>query len=212
MTEHDIADLAEALTKVGQDAVRGGLVVGSGGNLSARIPGTEEILVTSAGSWLDRPEFSRVRLADGGTVSGPVPTSELALHLAVYRVRPDANAIIHLHPQSTVLLDAAGARIRLITTDHAFYVRRVAVTPFFRPGTTELADAAAVAVVDGTNCVILPHHGCCVLGPDVPAAWRRAANLEEAARLTLQAIVLTGGLPGQVVAECPVSFDDADTV
>ena len=54
------------------------------------------------------------------------PSTELALHLATYRARPDVNAVVHLHPQSAVLLDALGEPIRLITTDHAFYLRRVA--------------------------------------------------------------------------------------
>jgi L-fuculose-phosphate aldolase len=75
--------------------------------------------------------------------------------------------------------------------------------PFHPPGTAELARAAAEAVAGGTNCVILAHHGCSVLGGDVAMAHRRASNLDEAARLTYRALVLTGGLPGREIPECP---------
>jgi ribulose-5-phosphate 4-epimerase/fuculose-1-phosphate aldolase len=215
--------LVAELAKAGRHVVERGLVVGSGGNLSARVPGSDRLLVTGAGTWLDAlgPDcFARVRLADGQPVSdgrGPTgasrrPSTELALHLAIYRSRPDVTAVVHLHPLTSILLDALGERIRLVTTDHAAYVRRVAVTAFHPPGTPELADVAGRAVADGTNCVLLPHHGCAVVADSVEMALRRAVNLEEAARLTYRALVLTGGLAGRSVPECPVSYTDDATV
>ena len=193
-------DLRDHLTDVGRAVTRGGLVVGSGGNLSARHPGSDEFWVTGAGTWLDRLTAESYALVRRGTArsSATPPTTELALHVATYRVRPDVNAIIHLHPQMAVLLDALGERIQLVTTDHTFYLGRVARTPFHPPGTRALARAAAAAVADGTNCVILAHHGCSVLGETIEMAHRRAANLEEAARLTYQALLL-----GRDVVECP---------
>ena len=115
-------DLRDQLARVGQAVTQAGLVVGSGGNLSAREPGSDEFWVTAAGTWLDRLDhgsFVRVRAGDGSVVgdSSALPTTELGLHVATYRVRPDANAIVHLHPQATVLLDALGQRVRLVTTE-----------------------------------------------------------------------------------------------
>src|SRR5213078_392151 len=106
-------DLRDQLAHAGYSVVSAGLVVGSGGNLSARVPGADTIWVTGAGTWLDRlnrPDFVEVRLADGGPVGdGTVaPSSELPLHLETYRARPDVQAIIHLHPQTALLLDALG--------------------------------------------------------------------------------------------------------
>jgi ribulose-5-phosphate 4-epimerase/fuculose-1-phosphate aldolase len=206
------ASLVADMIAIGRAAVAAGLVVGSGGNLSARVPGGATFWVTHAGTWLDRlraKDFAEVAVDDGAVRSG-TPSTELALHLATYRVRPDVNAIVHLHPQTAVLLDALGERIRLITTDHAFYLRRVARVPFFPPNTRELAQAAAAAVADGTNCVILAHHGCSVLGPDLAMAYRRASNLEEAARLTYRALALTGGLPDASIPECPWDLPGLD--
>lgn len=203
------SDPRELLARLGLDAVRAGLAVASGGNLSARTGDAAGAWVTAAGTWLDRLDekaFVRVRLSDGAVLEaapGARPSTEVALHLHTYRVRPDINAIIHLHPQLAILLDALGEPIRLVTTDHQVYVRRVARTPFHPPGTAELAEAAAAAVADGTNCVLLAHHGCSVLGEDPLMAYRRAVNLEEAARLTYRALLLTGGLPGRTIEECP---------
>jgi L-fuculose-phosphate aldolase len=187
--------------------------VASGGNLSARLPGADTFWVTAAGTWLDRltpADFVEVRLGDG--VAGGGASTEVALHLATYRVRSDVNAVVHLHPQLAILLDSLGERIRLITTDHAFYLRRIARTPFHPPNTADLAAVAAEAVADGTNCVLLAHHGCSVLGPDLTMAHRRAVNLEEAARLTYRALVLTGGLPDRAIVECPWELPDAGLI
>jgi ribulose-5-phosphate 4-epimerase/fuculose-1-phosphate aldolase len=181
------------LVRAGRKVVAAGLVVGSGGNMSARAEDPDEIWVTPTGVWLDElsvRELSRVRIRDGSLTDGPAPTSELALHLATYRARPDVSAVIHLHPQALLLLDACDEPVRLVTTDHRFYVRRVARTPFHPPGGTEVAEAAADAARDGTDCVVLGNHGCSVLADSVDLALKRAVNLEEAARLTYAALTL----------------------
>ena len=197
--------LVDQLITVGRKAVAAGLVIGSGGNLSARAPGSDACLVTCSGSWLDEltpDDFSVVGIADGAVRSGhPKPSSEALLHLATYRVRPDVNAIIHLHPQTSVLLDALGHPIRLLTIDHAYYVREVRSTPFIQSGTPELAEAGAAAAADGCNCVILGHHGCSVLGETIELAHKRAANLEEAARATLTMLQL-----GDTTTACPPEY------
>src|SRR3954467_5236793 len=84
-------DLRDQLAHVGYDVVQAGLVVGSGGNLSARIPDEDAIWVTASGTWLERlsrNSFVPVRISDGspatvGSTPPPrlEPTSELALHL-----------------------------------------------------------------------------------------------------------------------------------
>lgn len=201
----DLAVLVEQLCALGSKAVSAGLALGSGGNLSARLPGADECVVTCSGSLLDEltpDQFSVVGIADGAVRSGhPVPSSEVALHLASYRVRPDANAVVHLHPQTSVLLDALGKPIRLLTIDHAYYVRDVRSTPFIQSGTPELAQAGADAIADGCNCVILGHHGCSVVADTVELAWKRAANLEEAARATLTMLQL-----GDTTTACPPAY------
>ena len=208
-------DLRDQLAHVGYDVVQAGLVCGSGGNLSARIPDEDACWVTASGVWLDRlsrTTFAPVRITDGspavvGTLPPPriQPTSELALHLALYRTRPDVNAVIHLHPQTALLLDALGEHVRIVTTDHAFYLRRVSTVPFRLPGTTELAALTAAMAADGTDCLVLSHHGCVVMADSVELAHKRARYLEEAAALTYRALT-AGRLDG--LRECPEEFLD----
>jgi L-fuculose-phosphate aldolase len=211
------------LAFLGRSAVAAGLVVGSGGNLSARASSADEICVTGAGTWLDRlppSAFARVRISDGavfdavdGTETGdgaerdaPSPTSALALHLATYRARPDVNVVVHLHPQSVLLLDALGEPVRLVTTDHLAYVREVVRTPFVVPGTERVGTLAADAVRGGANCVVLANHGVSILAGSVELAHKRAFCLEEAARLTYSALALGRAAD---LRPCPPDFDQA---
>ncbi|MGP3986674.1 class II aldolase/adducin family protein [Streptomyces sp. 3N207] len=198
--------LIEQLIDVGATAVRRGFVLASGGNLSARLPGSEEYVVTGQGTWLDRltPEdFSVMNLAGQVVGGNQKPSSEWKLHQRTYRVRGDANAIVHMHPQHAVLVDALGHPIRLLTLDHAVYVRSIGRTDFYPNGSDELADTAAEQAKEH-NCVLLAHHGCSALGEDVGMAFRRAMNLEEAATATYRALLL-----GDRTTCFPVSADEA---
>jgi len=203
-TDPDWTGLVEELVDAGRTLVRAGLVLASGGNLSARRPGGAVAAVTARGTWLDRlgqADFTLVRLDDGPVVGGaPDPSTELALHLECYRARPDASAVVHVHPQTSVLLAALGRPIRTITTDHAAYVGTVRVAPFRHPGTPQLATEAA-ALLHDCDCVVLSHHGCSVVGDSVEMALRRVLNLEEAAKLTYAALLI-----GDTDTVCPPSY------
>ena len=185
-------ELLDALAEVGRMAVGSGLALASGGNLSGRLPGGSEFVVTGAGTWLDRltrDDFSVLSL-EGDVVGGAErPSSEWKLHQRTYQVRPDVNAVVHLHPQHAVLVDALGHPIRLITLDHAYYVRSVGTVPYFPNGSDELADTAAEQAREH-DCIVLSHHGCSTLGADVGMAYRRALNLEEAATATYRCLAL----------------------
>ncbi|MGW4032389.1 class II aldolase/adducin family protein [Streptomyces sp. NPDC004838] len=202
---HTREDLRERLMEVGRLVVERGLVLASGGNLSARLPGSDEFVVTGAGTWLDRLEetdFSVMTLAGERTGGAARPSSEWKLHQRTYQVRPDVNCVVHLHPQHAVLLDAIGQPIRLISLDHAYYVRSVGTVPYYPNGSDELA-AAAAEQARQHNCMVLSHHGCSSLGEDIGMAFRRAVNLEEAATATFRALTLgntTASFPPEELA------------
>jgi L-fuculose-phosphate aldolase len=193
MTDHVwMADAIEQLVRTGASAVASGLVLASGGNLSARSPEQDSYLVTGAGTWLDRltpASFTHQKL-DGTVLSGPKPSSEWKLHARIYEVRPDAQAVIHLHPQYALLVTALGHKIRFITQDHAFYVGSYGYTKYYLNGSDELADTAAEQVRETNNVTILGNHGIAALGKSVDEAYRRAMNLEEAAKATYRALLL----------------------
>jgi len=188
----DLAALMGELSDVGRDAVGRQLVLASAGNLSARLPGTDTFVVTASGTWLDRlaPANYSVLDLEGTVLSGhPTPSSEWKLHARTYAVRPDVSCVIHLHPLTAVILDACGIGIRLIVQDHVYYLGKVGRVPFSPNGSDELADTTAEASRD-CNAVILAHHGCSTLGDTISMAYRRALNLEEAAKATMMALQL----------------------
>ncbi len=183
------------MARVGRYAVDHGLVVASGGNLSVRGDGTDHprdrFLVTGRGTFLDALDASSFAELDlGGAVhAGAEPSSEWRLHQRTYLRRPDVGAIVHLHPAYSVLLDALGAPLRLLTLDHVAYVGEPTRIPFLPNGSDELADAAAQAAAS-SDCVVLAHHGCSALGPTLEAAFRVAVNLESAAEATYRLLLL----------------------
>jgi L-fuculose-phosphate aldolase len=187
VSEYDVA--AAAVVRAGARLVSAGLVVGSGGNVSARLG--DRLVVTPAAAWLDELDPVGLSLvgADGTHLDGPPPTSELPLHLAGYAARPDVGAVVHAHPQSVLLLSALDRLPVLATTDHAHYVRSVGAVGFHPPGSAQLAEAAAHELGEH-EVVVLARHGISAVGDDVETAVRRALNVEEAARLTLGALGL----------------------
>ena len=194
---------AEGLVALGRRVVAAGLVVASGGNLAVRLAAQDRLLVTPQG-WalddLDPAALVAVGL-DGRHVSGTyAPTTELALHLAAFSARSDAVVCLHLHPPMATLLHAGGLPIRRITTDHAYYLRRLAAVPFIQPGSDRLARAVAVELADA-DVVLLGHHGCVVIADSLDVGFSRAANLEAAAVATYRAHVL-----GSDVTDCPPEF------
>jgi L-fuculose-phosphate aldolase len=188
----DYGDLIEELAEAGRDAVSRGLVLASGGNLSARHPGADTFVLTGTGTYLDRLDADAFAVMDldGSVVGGPArPSSEWKLHQRTYRARPDVNAIVHLHPQLAVLLDALGYEVRLIMLDHAYYLRQISRCAYAPNGSDELGDWAAEASRD-SDVVILEYHGCSTLGDTVAMAYRRSLNLEEAAQATFRCLQL----------------------
>lgn len=186
-----ISEVIPQLIDAGRQVVERGLVLASGGNLSARLT-DDAFVVTASGTWLDRltvADFSIVNAAGEVIGGADRPSVEWKLHHHTYAVRPDVAAVVHLHPQHALLVDMLGERIRCTTLDHAFYLGRVARVPFRPAGSEEIATLAANAVADGTNAVVLAHHGCSALGDTVSMALRRAMNLEEAATMTYRLLL-----------------------
>jgi ribulose-5-phosphate 4-epimerase/fuculose-1-phosphate aldolase len=194
---------ADGLVALGRRVVAAGLVVASGGNLAARLPEPDRILVTPRGWALDELDAAALATVglDGRHIFGPyAPTTELALHRAALGSRSDAAVCLHLHPPMATLLHAAGRPIRRITTDHAYYLRRLEAVPFSQPGSDQLARAVVAGLADA-DVVLLAHHGCLIVADSFEVGFSRAANLEAAATATYRAHVL-----GADVAECPPEF------
>jgi len=185
--------LVQEMIQIGSDIVSRKLTLASGGNMSVRDPeNSEQFVVTGAGTWFDRlgaNHFSTVSL-EGQVVGGTIqPSSEWKLHQRTYVKRPDVMAIIHVHPQYSVLIDALGHSVRFFTVDHISYVESIGTVPFAPNGSDALGDSVAEQFAT-QNCVILGNHGSATAADSLEMAYRRVLNLEEAAMNTYRALLL----------------------
>ena len=172
-----------------------GLLVALDGNLSARLPdGT--VLCTRAGchkGFVTEDDLV-VTDADGHWLRGlGRPTSELALHLACYRERPDVMAVVHAHPPHGIAATVAGIDLdRPILPEVVLTLGTVPTVPYARTGTAELAEDVA-AVSRWRDAMLLDRHGAVALGRDLMQAYSHLETLEQLARVALLACS-AGGL------------------
>ncbi|XMA36563.1 class II aldolase/adducin family protein [Streptomyces albogriseolus] len=166
--------------------VADGLVVGTSGNVSVRVGDT--VLVTPSGVPYDRLRPADVTGVDltGRQVLGTlVPTSELPLHLAVYR-ETDARAVVHTH---AVHATAASTLVDQLPPIHymtAALGGPVRVARYATYGTPELAAHTLRALEDRTGC-LLRNHGTLTYGATLDQAYDRTAQLEWMCRVWLTA-------------------------
>ncbi|MFF2720741.1 class II aldolase/adducin family protein [Streptomyces sp. NPDC058011] len=171
-----------------------GLVVGTSGNVSARVG--DLVLVTPTGVPYDRLGAEDAVGVDlgGRQVLGQLrPTSELPLHLAVY-TETDAAAVCHTHAVHATAVSTLVTEVPLVHYAAAILGGPVRTAPYARYGTPELADAMLTALRGRTGC-LLANHGTVTYGSTLGQAYERTAQLEWLCRLWLTASALPGRTP-----------------
>ncbi|RSM68244.1 aldolase [Actinoplanes sp. ATCC 53533] len=165
------------------------LTFGRTGNISVR--DGEQILLTPTGASLgalDPDGLSIINVA-GDHLGGPKPSKEGFLHAAVYRSRPSAGAVVHLHSTYSVAvscladLDPADA-LPPLTAYYVMRVGRLPLLPYHAPGDPSLRAVAEETARDH-HAFLLANHGPVVAGTDLAAAADAVEELEETARLFL---------------------------
>lgn len=184
-----------ALVATARRTVADGLVVGTSGNVSVRVGDT--VLVTPSGVPYDRlapDDVTGVGL-DGRQVLGTlVPTSELPMHLAVYRARPDARAVVHTHAVHATAVSVLVPELPPVHYMAAALGGPVRVAPYAAYGTDALARHMLDALADRTGC-LLQNHGTITYGTSLDQAYDRTAQLEWMCRLWLTASSLPDRTP-----------------
>jgi L-fuculose-phosphate aldolase len=161
-----------------QELVQAGLVVGTAGNVSVR--DGDLVAVTPSGVRYAAltPELVGVHQLDGTAVEAPLaPTSELPLHLAVYRARPEVGAVVHTHPPAATALSALVDEVPAVHYYTALFGGGVRVARYAAYGTDELAGHVVRALAGRTGC-LMASHGAVTVGPDLAAALDKSLYLE----------------------------------
>ncbi len=163
-----------------------GLTTTSGGNLSVRLPGNK-ILLTPSASDKGRMKGSEIGVMDmdGKILSKFKPSIESSMHLMIYKVRPDVNAVVHAHPVVASTFAATDAEIncRLLAESYAI-LGKPAYAPYLLMGTKELAETVS-KTAKSANCIIMRNHGVLTVGKSLLEAFDRLEVLETCAKMTL---------------------------
>jgi L-fuculose-phosphate aldolase len=150
-----------------------GYVAATNGNLSVRLDG-QTLLVTPTSVSKGMTRLQDLIVVDmGGRIlagRGSV-TSEIAMHLLIYRMRSDVNAIVHAHPPVATGYAAAGIPLNpALVCEAVIGLRGVPLAPYATPGTADLADALRPLVPEH-EAILMANHGMVTYGEDLLRAY-----------------------------------------
>jgi len=173
----------------------GGLVAGTWGNVSARVPKKNLFVITPTG--MPYPELTARDMAvmnmQGEVVEGKrSPSSEYMLHLLIYQSRPDVQAVMHTHSVYASALSVARKPVPPLTEELVQLVGGgVPVAPYARAGSPELAKAAA-GTLGPLGAVLLANHGVVGVGRNLEESLHVCQIVEKAAHIYILAVMAGG--------------------
>src|SRR3954447_25059726 len=174
MFERKRNEVAEASRRLAAE----GLVIGTSGNISARA-GENEVAISPTGAVLAELDPEQVTVVDmgGAVVAGDLaPTSELDLHLGVYR-RYDAGAVVHTHAPMATALSCVLDELPCVHYQMLLLGGPVPVAPYATFGTPELA-ASVLDALEGHTAALMANHGAIAYGGGLDEAVERSVLLE----------------------------------
>jgi len=172
-----------------------GIVAATDGNISHRMM-TDRVMITPAGrsfANLNTDELAYVDI-DGNILNfEQKPSSELPMHLEIYRQRPEINAVIHAHPPYATAFTVTGNSLsEPILPEVVMMFGEIPTAPYATPSTQESAESIRHLIKD-YDAILLDHHGAVTYGKSLEDAFYKMEKLEHAAKTVLAAKSL--GIP-----------------
>ena len=187
-------ELREAIVEVGRRLYARGYTASNDGNISLRLD-DRRLLMTpkSVCKGFMSPDMMVVTDLDGKKLAGERdPSSEMQMHLEVYRQRPDARAVVHAHPPIATGFAVAGIPLdRAVLAEVVTTLGSVPIAEYATPSTKELPEAVR-KYVKAHDGMLLANHGALTLGSDVFAAYYKMETIEHFAHISLVARLLGG--------------------
>ena len=182
-----IEQLRDDIVRFGKMLHQNGLVAATDGNISARMAdGT--VLCTPTLMSKGMMEADDLVIVDehGRKLSGRrEASSEIAMHLLIYRERPDVNAVVHAHPPTATGYAAAGIPLdTALCSEIVVTLGSVPLARYGTPGTTELAEALAPLIADH-QAILMANHGVVTYGEDLLTAYMNMETVEHYAKIAL---------------------------
>lgn len=190
------------IIRVGRLLYEEGLNTGTDGNISCLVDGGKFLWATGSGSakgFLREEDLVKCDLAGNAVEGTGKPSSELKVHLCVYRHNALAHAVVHAHTVAATALASAGTGLtEPLLPPVTLQLGKVHVAPYALTGTQAVADSILPYVAEN-NAVLLANHGAVTWGKDLWQAFTRMETLEQCAKIYLQVRAL--GTPRYLTAE-----------
>src|SRR5262249_22467409 len=188
------ADLRRDIVEVGRRLYARGYTASNDGNISVRLD-AQRLLMTpkSVCKGFMAPEMMCITDLDGRKIAGDRdPSSEMQMHLEVYRQRPEVRAVVHAHPPIATGFAVAGIPLdRAVLAEVVTTLGSVPIAEYATPSTKELPEAVR-KYVKAHDGMLLANHGALTLGADLFAAYYKMETIEHFAKISLVARLLGG--------------------
>ena len=186
-----MSKIKEELVKYGIKLAQAGLVAGAGGNISAREENT--VWMKPSGFAMDEMtlnDLCGIDLETGAQVQGTnKPTSEVNMHLAIYKVRPDITVVFHTHSPWASGVVSASVELRPMFAEFVNDLGRVTTVPYTTPTTQKLANVIAEAA-RRHETIFMVNHGVLGIGVRIKQAYFRCVVSEDAAKSFVAASIV----------------------
>ena len=183
----DEATVRRDIVEAGRRMYMRGYVCANDGNISARVSDDVVIATPSGVSKGFMTDDMLIRLSpDGAVLDGTLkPSSEIRMHLAIYRQSPEIRSVCHAHPPVSAAFAAAGVALnKAFLQETVMLLGVIPVVKYAPPGSEELA-AAAASYCEEYHGALLEHHGAVTWGDSVTQALFRMESVEYTASVTM---------------------------
>ena len=187
-------ELKKQIVEIGRRIWIRGYVGANDGNITVKL-GDNELLTTPTGVSKGFMTVEMIIKCDrtGKVISsnpGYRPSSEVKMHLDVYKERPDIQAVVHAHPQYATSFAVAGIPLNKCVLPEAIIVMgAVPIAPYGLPSTMEIPDRIR-PFIKNSDVILLENHGALTLGTDLLNAYHKMETLEHTASIVWKAIQL----------------------